>query len=251
MENNLLNDNSLNENVETNEDIALEQDIVSNDEDERLPRFARNDREVGSNNREDGNNNKETKGIEYDYKPDSKYEKYYNEDKETQNNLKQFNKLAQDNNFTKEQHKAIVDFMNGILEKVGVFDTRSETEIKVDNENWIKEEKAKLGKDADNIINSNVELVNNFGMFNEEQKKELLNFMGKGALSCSIVNIIKNCLLGGTSKNIPTDLNIGGLPDDYTLAKEYNNPNTTEKRREEIIKQRIEAGRNGFLPIVD
>ena len=34
-------------------------------------------------------------------------------------------------------------------------------------------------------------------------------------------------------------------------SKEYNNPNTTEKRREEIIRQRIEVGRNGFLPIVD
>lgn len=244
MENNLLNDNSLsdnssNENVENVENIE-NIDIV-------------NKKDIQEDKKEEKQEEKkiEEKGIEYDYKPDSKYSKYYESDKETQNNLKQFNKLAKDNNFTKEQHKAVIDFMNNIMEKVGIFDTRSETEIKVDNENWIKEEKAKLGENADNIINSNVEFVNNFGMFNEEQKKELLNFMGKGALSCSIVNIIKNCLLGGTSKNIPTDLNIGGLPDDYTLAKEYNNPNTTEKRREEIIRQRIEAGRNGFLPIVD
>ena len=184
-----------------------------------------------------------------DYKPDSRYKKFYDNDDKTKNNLKEFNKLAKENNFSKEQHKAILDYLNGFMEKVGIFDTRSDAEKKLEQEEWLKKEKEKLGEDADHIINSNVEFVNNFGMLNEEQKDELLKFMAKDAISCSIVNVLRNCLV--EDKNIPTNLNIGGLPDDYTLAKEYNNPETSDRRREEILRQRIEAGRTGFLPLVD
>lgn len=192
----------------------------------------------------------EKQEINYDgYKPDSKFSKYYESDEETKNTLNDFNKIAKDNNLTKEQHRAIVDFMNNVLEKTGIFDTRTDLEKKAQQEEWLKNEKAKLGENADKIINSNVEFINNFGMFNKEQKNELLNFMSRNALSCSVVNTLKNCLIGN-EKSIPSDIKVGGLADDYTLAKEYYDEKTSDRRREEIINQRIEAGRTGFLPLL-
>lgn len=184
------------------------------------------------------------------YKPDSKFEKFYKEgNKETAETIKAFNELATKNNLSLEQYKSMADFMNNTLAKNGVLDTRSELEIKAEQEQFIKEEKAKLGKNADTIIKSSLEFVNNFGMFNEEQRETLKEFLGKNATNVSIVNTIKTCILGDKLQNsIPTDVNVGSLPDDYTLAKEYYNSETTDQRREEIINERIKIGRTNFLP---
>ncbi len=188
------------------------------------------------------------KDYEANYKPDSKFEKYYKEDDTTKETLKSFNELAKNTGLNLEQHKAVVDFMNDTLVKAGIFDTRSKEEIEIQKADWIKNERSKLGKEADKIINSDVEFINNFGGFNEEQKQQLKQFVGSGAIGASVINTIRNAILGsGRNEDIPTDINVGGLADDITLAREYKDDSTTDSRRAEIIQQRIKAGRKGSL----
>ncbi len=188
------------------------------------------------------------KDYEMNYKPDSKFEKYYKEDEIAKETLKSFNELAKNTGLNLEQHKAVVDFMNDTLVKAGVFDTRSKEEIEIQKNDWIKNEKAKLGKDADRLIKSDMEFIDNFGGFNEEQKAELKQFIGSGAVGVATINTIRNAIFGsGRNEDIPTDINVGGLADDIALAREYKDDNTTDLRRAEIIQQRIRAGRKGSL----
>ena len=188
------------------------------------------------------------KDYELNYKPDSRYEKYYNEDETTKETFRSFNELAKNTGLNLEQHKAIVDFMNETLVKAGVFDIRSKEEIEKQKNDWIKSEKEKLGLNADNMIKEDIEFINNFGGFNEEQREELKKFVGSGAIGVSIVNAVKRAIYGsGRNEDIPTNVNIGGLPDDITLAKEYRDEKTTNERRAEILQQRLRAGRTNPL----
>lgn len=190
------------------------------------------------------------KDYESSYKPDSKFEKYYTGDDTTKETINSFNELAKNTGLNLDQHKAVLDFFNDTMVNLKVFDTRSENEIKIQQEDWIKAEKVKLGKEADNIIKDSLEFTNNFGMFNEEQKEALKGLMSSGAVGVSIVNTIKNIIQGnnGQKVKIPMDVKVGDIADDYTLASEYYNSNTTEARRKQIMQDRIKADRTGFLP---
>lgn len=190
------------------------------------------------------------KNYEASHKPDSKFEKYYTSDEKTKETINSFNEIAKNTGLNLDQHKAVLDFFNNTMVNLKVFDIRTETELKLQQEDWIKSEKAKLGKDADSIIKDSLEFTNNFGMFNEEQKESLKNLMSSGAVGVSIINTIKNIIQGsnGQKVKIPMDVKVGDIADDYTLASEYYNSNTTEARRKQIMQDRIKAGRTGFLP---
>lgn len=180
--------------------------------------------------------------YEKSYTPDSRYQNFY-ETEESKELVKNFNELAKNTGINLEQHKKILDFINSTLEQNGVIDTRTEEQKTLQEQDFIANEKKKLGKDANHIIAKTVEFIDNFGGFNEEQRKALKQFANSGATGVSIIYTLSNALMGTSREEIPTDVNIGGLADDYTLKREYMNDNTTDERRAEIINLRIKAGR--------
>ena len=187
--------------------------------------------------------------YELSYKPDSRFNNVY-ENQETQEAIKGFNEVAKDIGLNIEQHKQVLDYFNNTLEKMGIFDTRSEKEKDIQMQDWLKAEKKKLGENADYIINKSTEFVNNHGLFNEKEKEKLLALGNSGAIGVSILNKMRIAIMGENISTIPADVKSDGLADDYSLAKEYYDANTTDQRRSEIIVARIEAGRKGKLPVL-
>lgn len=174
------------------------------------------------------------------YKPDSKYSKYYTDDEKTKTMFNEFNKLSQNAGLNVEQHKMIVDYMNEVLEKVGVFDPRTEEQKQLQMEDWRREEYKKIGDNAELVIKKNLDFIKNYNFLNEEQKKELTTFATQNAMKLSIVNTFRQILDSG-KEEIPTSINAGGLPTDKELWGEFLKADDT--RKEQIIKDRIKAGR--------
>lgn len=190
-----------------------------------------------------------------DYTPDEAYKEFYeNEDYKEglEANLKAIDKLAFENGMTKDQCKAIKDAFNKLIVENGIVEDKATIEAR--NEEYVKTELAKLGKDAVNLISKNVEFVNNDNRFNENEKEFLLNMMDTGgAIAVTIVNKMRLGHGGEYAGDniIPASGSSGGIPSDTELAREYYNSNTSPSRRAEIIQQRIEVGRTGKLPQPD
>lgn len=190
-----------------------------------------------------------------EYTPDEAYKEYYeNEDyKESlEANLKAIDKLAFENGMTKDQCKAVKDAFNQLIVENGLVEDKATIEAR--NQEYIKAEMEKLGKDAVQVITKNVEFVKNDNRFNENEKEFLLNMMDTGgAVAVTIVNKMRLGHGGEFAGDniIPASGSSGGIPSDTDLAREYYNRETSSARRAEIIKQRIEAGRTGKLPQPD
>ena len=190
-----------------------------------------------------------------EYTPDEAYKEYYeNEDYKEglEANLKAIDKLAFDNGMTKDQCKAVKDAFNKLIVENGIVEDKATIEAR--NQEYIKAEMEKLGKDAVQVIAKNVEFVKNDNRFNEPEKEFLLNMMDTGgAVAVTIVNKMRLGHGGEFAGDniIPASGSSGGIPSDTDLAREYYNSETTSARRAEIIKQRIEAGRTGKLPQPD
>lgn len=190
-----------------------------------------------------------------EYTPDEAYKEYYeNEDYKEglEANLKAIDKLAFDNGMTKDQCKAVKDAFNKLIVENGIVEDKATIEAR--NQEYIKAEMEKLGKDAVQVIAKNVEFVKNDNRFNEPEKEFLLNMMDSGgAVAVTIVNKMRLGHGGEFAGDniIPASGSSGGIPSDTDLAREYYNSETSSARRAEIIKQRIEAGRTGKLPQPD
>lgn len=190
-----------------------------------------------------------------EYTPDEAYKEYYeNEDYKEglEANLKAIDKLAFDNGMTKDQCKAVKDAFNKLIVENGIVEDKATIEAR--NQEYIKAEMEKLGKDAVQVITKNVEFVKNDNRFNENEKEFLLNMMDTGgAVAVTIVNKMRLGHGGEFAGDniIPASGSSGGIPSDTDLAREYYNSETSSARRAEIIKQRIEAGRTGKLPQPD
>lgn len=190
-----------------------------------------------------------------EYTPDEAYKEYYeNEDYKEglEANLKAIDKLAFDSGMTKDQCKAVKDAFNKLIVENGIVEDKATIEAR--NQEYIKAEMGKLGKDAVQVITKNVEFVKNDNRFNENEKEFLLNMMDTGgAVAVTIVNKMRLGHGGEFAGDniIPASGSSGGIPSDTDLAREYYNSETSSARRAEIIKQRIEAGRTGKLPQPD
>lgn len=125
----------------------------------------------------------------------------------------------------------------------GVIDTRSKEE----KDKFIQSEKAKLGQNADEIIDNNVNFIKNSKMFNEEEKNIVLNLMGQGAGFIKIIDKLTRNI--GNPSPVPLNPTIAndGLPSDVELYAEYMKPETTEFRRQQIMENRHKVGRTGKL----
>lgn len=190
-----------------------------------------------------------------EYTPNEKYKEFYeNEDyKESlEANLKAIDKLAFENGMTKDQCKAVKDAFNQLIVENGLVEDKATIDAR--NQEYVKNEMAKLGSNAVEVITRNVEFVKNDNRFNENEKEFLLDMMDSGGAIA--VNIVNKMRLGhggefAGDNIIPATSASGGIPSDTELAREYYNSSTSSSRRAEIIKQRIEAGRTGKLPQPD
>ena len=162
--------------------------------------------------------------------------------------MKNIDKIAFDNGMTKEQANAMKNAFLKVMEEVSIIDTRTDEQKASDKAQYIKEQKAILGDKAEEIIKENVEFCKNYGVFDNEEKKFLLESAGKSAVANKVIAKIRE-LFGEKVSNIPT-VSADNLPSDMELAKEYNRPETSDARRMEIIQQRINAGRTDPLPVV-
>lgn len=190
-----------------------------------------------------------------DYTPDEAYKDYYeNEDYKEglEANLKAIDEIAYKTGMTKDQCKAVKDAFNKLIVENGIVEDKATIEAR--NEEYVKTELEKLGKDAVQVISKNVEFVKNDNRFNENEKEFLLNMMDTGgAIAVTIVNKMRLGHGGEFAGDniIPASGSSGGIPSDTELAREYYNKQTSNARRAEIIQQRIEAGRTGKLPQPD
>lgn len=137
-------------------------------------------------------------------------------------------------------------------EDVKITDARTEEQKAEEKAGFILEQKKLLGENAEKIISDNVKFFKEYGFFNDSEKKELLSAMDKSAVWNSIGHKIRTLFGQNPSNDIPVrGVNVSGLADDATLAKEYYSTSTSDTRRMQILQARIDAGRSGGLPMPD
>lgn len=190
-----------------------------------------------------------------DYKPEGAIARYYNFEDENNKAVQEFlertGKEFQEIGLRKDQAKKVYDLYNEALTEAGVFDARSDDEIKETANMWIAEQKGQLEKmygqgRADQVINTAVQFVEKLPVLNEEEKKMAIDLMNKNG--AGFINLFYKMNKHYGEGDIPVDIaSVSGIPSDAELWDEYNKPETSDHRREEIIKQRKKAGRKGSL----
>lgn len=186
-----------------------------------------------------------------DYQPGEDVKRYYEDTKSpvgqfVQGAMGRINEVAYDKAMTKEQAAAVKDLFNEFMTSVQLFENKSD-EARMKRAEWREQV---LGKNADHIIDGNKRAFMNYNGFDDTEKQVISAAIERDPVLAGAMNKLRQ-LAFGTQGNIPTReyVDNGSLPDDMTLAAEYSNPATTDKRREQIILARIKAGRTGSLPV--
>ena len=192
--------------------------------------------------------------YETSYKPEERYEFLDTDDSNEANHvkdvLKELDQFAFDHGLPVDTAKDLKNMYLKYAEDVQIIDGRSAEEKEAARVQFINEQKKLLGDGADTIIKENLKFFKEYGFFNDDEKKELLGAMDKSAVWNSIGYKMRKLFGQNSSADIPVrGVAVSGLADDMTLAREYNDPKTTDARRWEIIQQRADAGRAGGLPM--
>lgn len=181
-------------------------------------------------------------------------ERYYTEEgnEEVREVMTTLAETAKDMGLNTDQFKSIADVMNEAMVKAGVMDNRTDEAIDQQKQDWLRAENEKLSSDpmeAKSIIDANVKFVKETSLLNDDQKAFLSDSMDKGAIGISTVNVFRE-LFGGRGSDIPS-VNVvdTGLASDNSLAVEFYAADTSVARRQEIVQQRMNAGRKGGLPL--
>lgn len=139
------------------------------------------------------------------------------------------------------------DTMNAMFEvfnDLNLIDTRTDDEIKAENDKFVQEQINQLGgaNEARQIIGNITNYIDGDQSINEEQRTELKAFIDtKGAWAAKY--FYNQATLMNGKQAIPVGNAGSGLTSDAELAEEYMSDNTTQARREAIMKERIAAGR--------
>lgn len=186
-----------------------------------------------------------------DYQPQDDFKGYYEDTKSpvgqfVKRAMGRINEVAYDKAMTKEQAAAVKDLFNEFMTSVQLFENKSD-EAQIKRAEWREQI---LGKNADYIIDGNKRAFANYNGFDDTEKQVISAAIERDPVLAGAMNKLRQ-LAFGTQGNIPTREYVenGSLADDMTLAAEYSNPATTDKRREQIILARIKAGRTGALPV--
>lgn len=199
---------------------------------------------------------KDIKEYSEKYVPNEKYSPFV-EDKESEvgkhinSVMGVLDDFAFNHGLSVDTAKDFKDLVLGYMEDVQIIDSRTPEDKAKANAKFLKEQREVLGDDADEIIRENLSFFKNYNVFNEDEKKLLIGSFASNAAWNSIGMKIRKLFGGNSTSDIPVNgVAINGLSDDVTLAKEYNNSNTSTQRRMQILQQRIDAGRKGKLPTV-
>lgn len=175
-----------------------------------------------------------------------------NEGKHVNQVLGMLDDFAFEHGLSVETAKDLKNMYLRYSEDVKIIDTRTEEQKAEDKAKYILEQKSILGDNAEKIISDNVKFFKEYGFFNEDEKRQLLSAMDESAVWNSIGHKIRTLFGQNPSNDIPVrGVNVSGLADDMTLAKEYYNPSTSDTRRMQILQARVDAGRSGGLPMPD
>lgn len=189
-----------------------------------------------------------------DYVFDSKYDTVMSTDdvlgKFLNSTLDEINQLAFDTGMTTQQAKAVKDNFFKLMENVSIIDTRTEEQKKSDNEAFVKEQKEILGENADAEIKANLQYIENTGFFEGKTREYIVNELRRNP--CMNILVMKyRTIVGDRQGNIPASRDIldDGLKTEQEYSREYFAENTSPARREEILRERIKAGRTEKLQL--
>jgi len=189
-----------------------------------------------------------------DFAPEEKYMKYFSPET-PEETRKVFDEITGelsdvyfDAGLSTKQADDVSNAMLQTMEKLGVLDLRTDEQKWIAQKEWIEEQKKILGPNAENVIRETKNFINNAQAFSAKTKNQLIDMMNTlGADFIDAMQQVKDAY-GGATGGIPINAAaVGGLPSDSELKTEYLDPNTPDRRREEIMLLRSRAGRTGRL----
>lgn len=148
---------------------------------------------------------------------------------------------SQFNDFVNNYFKNLLD--TGIIKK-----PLSEAEAKLENQKFMAEQKAKLGDNAEKIITGNVQWIEQnykHGIFNEADKKILVDFLDKSAENILIIDKLRK--LTGEPEMPIINTKIEGLPSDEEIMRKRSAGEYSEEEFDKVMAARLKAGRGKYI----
>lgn len=187
---------------------------------------------------------------QYVYHPAEDFEPYYQGEGVVQNfvqaSMEKINEVAFEKGMSNEQANAVKDLFNTFMQATNIFEDHSQ-EAQEKRDAYRQQV---LGENADQLMQElQVRFLNN-NRFSDDEKQVLLYSVNNNPVLAGALHKM-NQLAFGTMGDIPmrSFVQNGALPDDETLAKEYMAKQTSNERRAEIVRQRVQAGRLNPLPL--
>lgn len=193
-----------------------------------------------------------SKGVEvpdsvdkYEFTPDAKYDKYVlNEESLEGRHISEvmdvLSKFSLDNGLSLEASRNLKNLALGYMEEVHILDTRAEEEIAKDKAKHIESQRKILGDNAAEIIKENVDFYKSYGFFDKDEREYIMSQLGQSGQANKIFNKFKRLFNTTSSIDIPQSSNTDASVEQ--LKNEYNDPKTSDRRREQIIKQAANEG---------
>lgn len=181
---------------------------------------------------------------DYEFIPEERYNKYMGEGDIVGDHIRQcFDKLSEiayKNGVSKEADAIYKQALLDELEALRVVDTRSQEQIDADKAKELEKQKEILGKDYKEIVEKNVDFYKASGPFTTEERKFMMDLMSKSGHANNIFRKVREMLDTGRSMDIPATATDAGSAS--KLAAEYNDPNTSDRRRAQILEQAAKEG---------
>ena len=184
------------------------------------------------------------KQEDYDYLPEEKYNKYMGEGDAVGDHIREcFGKLSEiayKNGVSKEADAAYKQAFLEELEALHVMDTRPQEQIDADRAKELEKQKEILGDKFKEIVQGNVDFYKDHGPFTTEERKLIMELVGKSGHANNIFRKVREMLDTGASFDIPAVADDNGSVE--KLVAEYNDPNTSDKRRTQILERAAKEG---------
>lgn len=184
------------------------------------------------------------KQEEYDFLPDEKYTKYMGEGDIVGDHIRacfdKLSEIAYKNGVSKEADAVYKQALLDELESLHILDTRPQEQIDADKAKELEKQKEILGKDYKEIVEKNVDFYKASGPFTTEERKFMMDLMARSGHANNIFRKVREMLNTGASYDIPATSSDNGSIE--KLVSEYNNANTSDRRRSQILEQAAKEG---------
>lgn len=184
------------------------------------------------------------KQEEYDFLPDEKYTKYMGEGDIVGDHIRacfdKLSEIAYKNGVSKEADAIYKQALLDELESLHILDTRPQEQIDADKAKELEKQKEILGADYKNIVEKNVDFYKASGPFTTEERKFMMDLMARSGHANNIFRKVREMLNTGASYDIPATASDNASVE--KLVAEYNNANTSDRRRSQILEQAAKEG---------